>query len=193
MHLANSNLLIVFAYLLANFEITKATNEDGSAIEPSITMRKDLNRCSYSLLFQWVGTNMYASSRPDALRCGFLPQNRVALEELASRQSTWSVWHINNRMIVKSRLLCVAELLCLRWSKVDPDSDLPWQLCVVALLRIQAPACVITNPPFTNKCTCPNIVDVLWIPIWSEVNGYYYRRAMGLGFLNNPERYQALD
>ncbi|CAE6440227.1 unnamed protein product [Rhizoctonia solani] len=57
MHLANSNLLIVFAYLLANFDMTKATNEDGSVVEPSVTMRKDLN------------------SRPDLLRCGFMPRN----------------------------------------------------------------------------------------------------------------------
>ncbi|KAL5640063.1 hypothetical protein ACGC1H_007383 [Rhizoctonia solani] len=67
MYLANSNLLIVFAYLLANFEISKATNEDGSTIEPSITMRKDLN------------------SRPDSLRCGFMPRNRDTLEEMANR------------------------------------------------------------------------------------------------------------
>ncbi|CUA73135.1 Cytochrome P450 2E1 [Rhizoctonia solani] len=70
MHLANSNLLIVFAYLLANFKITKAINEDGSTVEPSVTMRKDLN------------------SRPDLLRCGFMPYNRTALEELADKQFT---------------------------------------------------------------------------------------------------------
>ncbi|CAE6460750.1 unnamed protein product [Rhizoctonia solani] len=70
MHLANSNLLIVFAYLLANFKITKAINEDGSTVEPNVTMRKDL------------------SSRSDLLRCGFVPYNRTALEELADKQFT---------------------------------------------------------------------------------------------------------
>ncbi|KAH7338656.1 cytochrome P450 [Rhizoctonia solani] len=68
MYLANSNLLIVFAYILANFEITKATNEDGSLVEPSVTMRKDLN------------------SRPDLLRCGFVPRNQVAVQELTNKQ-----------------------------------------------------------------------------------------------------------
>ncbi|CAE6501688.1 unnamed protein product [Rhizoctonia solani] len=68
MYLANSNLLIVFAYILANFEITKATNEDGDIIEPSVTMRKDLN------------------SRPDLLRCGFVPRNQAALQELTNKQ-----------------------------------------------------------------------------------------------------------
>ncbi|CAE6337349.1 unnamed protein product [Rhizoctonia solani] len=67
MHLANSNLLIAFAYILVNFEITKATNEDGSVVEPTVTMRKDLD------------------SRPDLLRCGFIPRNQVALEELVNR------------------------------------------------------------------------------------------------------------
>ncbi|KAG8750031.1 hypothetical protein FRC11_010831, partial [Ceratobasidium sp. 423] len=69
MHLANSNLLIVFAYLLTNFDITKATNEDGSVVEPSATMRKDMN------------------SRPDLLRCGFIPRNQAWLEELAGKKS----------------------------------------------------------------------------------------------------------
>ncbi|CAE7214750.1 unnamed protein product [Rhizoctonia solani] len=67
MHLANSNLLIVFAYLLANFDIIKATHDDGSSVlvEPSVTLRKDLN------------------SRPNLLRCGFIPRNRAALEQLS--------------------------------------------------------------------------------------------------------------
>ncbi|CAE6430735.1 unnamed protein product [Rhizoctonia solani] len=51
MHLANSNLLIVFAYLLVNFDITKAVNEDCSIIEPSMTLRKDLNRYGHALRF----------------------------------------------------------------------------------------------------------------------------------------------
>ncbi|CAE6459643.1 unnamed protein product [Rhizoctonia solani] len=44
MHLATSNLLIAFAYLLTNFDIAKATNEDGDVVEPSVAMRKDISR-----------------------------------------------------------------------------------------------------------------------------------------------------
>ncbi|KAG9123580.1 hypothetical protein FRC07_014669 [Ceratobasidium sp. 392] len=43
MHVANSNMLIAFAYLLVTFDIEKAVTDDGSPIEPSVTLKKDVH------------------------------------------------------------------------------------------------------------------------------------------------------
>lgn len=64
MHVVNLNLLIAFACLLAAFETTKATSDDGNMVESSVRVRK------------------YSNRRPEQLRCGLKPRNLTLLSEV---------------------------------------------------------------------------------------------------------------